>query len=84
MSTPIIDTRILKPYLTKYEKSNIIGTRALCLSHGMKPLCNIGYEINPVKIAEIEFAKGLLDHYTIERKFQNGDTELWKVGEMKK
>ncbi|MBT3691015.1 DNA-directed RNA polymerase subunit K [Candidatus Woesearchaeota archaeon] len=58
--------------LTKYEKARIIGARALQLSMGAPLLLKLGkseltgLNYNPIKIAMLEFEKGILP-ITIKR-----------------
>lgn len=55
------DIKIGPPWLTRFERSRIIGARALQLSMGAPVLIDIprGVE-DPIKIAEYEFEKGIL------------------------
>jgi len=46
---------------TRFEKARIIGARALQITMGAPVLMKVGKEIiDPVKIAEMEFEKGIL------------------------
>jgi DNA-directed RNA polymerase subunit K len=46
---------------TRFEKARIIGARALQITMGAPVLLKVGKEIiDPVKIAEMEFEKGIL------------------------
>ncbi len=46
---------------TKFEKSRIIGARALQLAYGAPPLVKVPEGIaNPIDLAEIEFNKGII------------------------
>lgn len=46
---------------TKFEKSRIIGARALQLAHGAPPLIKVPSGVNePLDLAEIEFEKGVI------------------------
>lgn len=65
--TPV--QRIIK--ITKFEEARIIGTRATQLSNNVPPLVDIGNEIDPVKIAKMEYKAGVLQLYII-RKFPDG------------
>lgn len=80
--TPItynIDAPVIRPdpsiKITKFEKARIIGTRATQLSNNAPPLLNIGDEIDPVKIAIMEYNAGLLELYIV-RKFADGSYQL--------
>lgn len=46
---------------TRFEKARIIGARALQITMGAPVLIKVGKKlIDPVKIAEMEFKKGVL------------------------
>lgn len=68
--------------LTRYEKSRIIGARALQLSMGAPPLIDLSKhpEIprDPIAIAEEELKRGILP-ITIRRRLPNGEEELIPV-----
>jgi DNA-directed RNA polymerase subunit K len=50
----------MKEY-TRYERARIIGARALQISRGATPMIKIDIKeiIDPIKIAELEFEKGV-------------------------
>lgn len=52
---------------TRYEKAKIIGARALQIAYGAPPLVETK-EIDPLKIAEIEFEKSLIP-FVVVRKY---------------
>jgi DNA-directed RNA polymerase subunit K len=58
-----------KQTYTRYEKAKIIGARALQIAYGAPPLIETN-EIDPLKIAEIEFEKGLIP-FVVVRKFSD-------------
>lgn len=58
--------------LTKYEKSRIVGARAMQLSNNSPPLVDIGDTIDPVKIAMMEYESGVCPVYVI-RKYPDGE-----------
>jgi len=68
--------------LTKYEKSRIIGARALQLSMGAPPLIDLSKypEIprDPLIIAEEELKRGILP-ITIRRRLPSGEEELISI-----
>lgn len=57
--------------ITKFEKARIIGTRATQIANNAPPLVDIGDEIDPIKIADMEYNAGVLELYVI-RKFADG------------
>lgn len=61
--------------ITKFEKSRIIGTRAMQLSNNSKPLIKTN-ETDLVKIAMMEYNQGLLSNFQIVRKFADGSYQL--------
>ena len=46
--------------LSKYEITKIIGTRAMQLSEGAKPLCDYGKLSDAISIAELEYKLGVV------------------------
>jgi DNA-directed RNA polymerase beta' subunit/DNA-directed RNA polymerase subunit K/omega len=60
--------------ISKFEKSRIIGTRSVQLSNNAPPLVDIGDEIDPIKIAMMEYNAGILRLYVV-RRYANGEIE---------
>jgi DNA-directed RNA polymerase subunit K len=66
--------RVSYEQFTKFEMARVLGSRALQLSHGAKPLVKltkatleeIGY--NPIEIAKLEIEKGVIP-ITVIRKY---------------
>ena len=76
-----IQERTTSKYMTKYESTRIIGTRALQLSHGAPPLVELAGETDPLKIASRE----LLDKkipIIVRRYLPDGRFEDWSVNEL--
>lgn len=77
--------RKTNPNLTKYEYTNIIGTRTEQLERCATPLINVYSYLNPlistIDIARLEFKLGLLN-YNIRRPFPDGTYEEWSIREM--
>lgn len=63
-----------KTKLTKYEKARIIGTRAMQLANNAPPLVDVGEEVDPVKIAKLEYEAGVIRIYSV-RRLNNGNFE---------
>jgi len=61
--------------LTKFEKARIVGTRAMQLANDVTPLINYGNEVDPVKIAMMEYEAGVLELYII-RKYADGAYQI--------
>jgi len=49
-----------KQEYTKFEKSRILGARALQLAYGAPPLIKPKDIVDPLKLAELEFEKNLI------------------------
>ncbi len=76
--------KIGPPWLTKYERTRIIGARALQLSLGAPPL--LPKEklkgMNELQIAEAELDGGVLPMLIYRRK-PNGETQVLSLSELK-
>ena len=70
------------PFLTKFEKSRIIGIRAQQLSQNMPALVDISDCTTPIEIALKELKEGKLP-FIIRREMPNGSYEDWRVDELK-
>lgn len=87
--------RITSPYLTKYEKARIIGTRALQISLNapitipfdfgeqdtIDSASMVDAAIDPLVIAEKELYQKTIP-FTIRRYLPNGSYEDWKIQEL--
>ena len=70
------------PWITRFEKARVIGTRATQLSHGAPPQINVPEGvIDSMKIAEIELENGQIP-FIIRRPLPNGTSEYWPVNEL--
>jgi DNA-directed RNA polymerase I, II, and III subunit RPABC2 len=80
----MITTRIRKtiPILSKYERTRVVGERAIQISMGAPPLVEVGNLENPVDIAEKELRDKKIP-YIIKRVLPNGLIELWRVDELR-
>jgi len=70
------------PYITKYEKTKIIGKRAVQLSNGAVPLIDIKDMIDPLKIAFEEYKQKKIPIIII-RTLPDGRIEEWKLSDFK-
>ncbi len=73
------------PFLTKYEKTRIIGARALQISKNSPILIStdiLGNETDPIAIAEMELREGKIP-FIIRRYLPDGSYEDWPVKELK-
>lgn len=70
------------PFLTKYERAHIIGTRANQLSQGAKPFIVVPEHITNVKdIARLELEQKRLP-YIIKRRMPDGTFEYWRLADL--
>lgn len=72
------------PFLTKYEKSRIIGIRAQQINKGSPILVDISNydEITPKEIALLELKEKKIP-IIIRRTMPNGTFEDWRIDELK-
>jgi len=61
----------MRNYITKYEKTSLIGARATMLSEGAPPMIDLKNLTDPIEIAEEEFRQRKIP-LLIERKMHNG------------
>eukprot|EP00993_Chasmostoma_nieuportense_P005617 NODE_6238_length_557_cov_105.360465_g6073_i0.p1 GENE.NODE_6238_length_557_cov_105.360465_g6073_i0~~NODE_6238_length_557_cov_105.360465_g6073_i0.p1 ORF type:complete len:151 (-),score=53.42 NODE_6238_length_557_cov_105.360465_g6073_i0:45-497(-) len=74
--------RITTPFLTKYERARVLGTRALQISMGAPILVPLAGESDPLQIAHKELASGKIP-FIIRRHLPSGDFEDWSVSELR-
>jgi len=72
--------RITKPIMTRFERTRIIGTRAMHLCRGAQPLVNPEGEMDPLVIAEKELDSGVIP-MSIRRYLPGGQFEDWPLKE---
>tara|TARA_B100000524_G_scaffold346147_1_gene245873 strand:- start:1255 stop:1713 length:459 start_codon:yes stop_codon:yes gene_type:complete len=81
-STYYTSNKTTSPYITKFEKSKILGVRAEMLANGSVPLVNVPKNCDSVyKIAELEFNDKKIP-LLIRRTLPNGKIEDWRLEEM--
>lgn len=68
-------------YLTKYEKTRVIGQRATQISKGAPPLVDITGLDDAISIAEKELLEKKMP-LKVKRFYPNGETKEFKVSEM--
>ncbi len=70
------------PFLTKYEKTRIIGQRAKQINSGAKPFINVPENIiDGYIIAEMELQQKKIP-FIIRRPLNNGGSEYWKLSDL--
>ena len=72
---------MLSNTITKFEKTRVIGARAVQLSMNAPPLVDPGNEIDVLKIAEMEYEQKKIP-FSIIRNFPNGTAETIKFEEL--
>lgn len=71
--------KITRPYLTKFEKSKLLGIRAQQLSNGADPMVPItSSETNIIKIAEKELYHKKIP-LLVRRYLPNNEYEDWRL-----
>lgn len=74
--------KVTTPYITKYEKSRILGTRATQISMNSPVMVDIGQLSDPLEIALKEFEERKIP-LLIRRFLPNGEYEDWKLTDFK-
>lgn len=75
------DQRTTTPYMTKYERARILGTRALQISMNAPVFVDLEGETDPLKIAMKELAEKKIP-LVIRRYLPDGSFEDWTVEEL--
>ncbi|KAI5475909.1 DNA-directed RNA polymerases I, II, and III subunit RPABC2 [Pseudohyphozyma bogoriensis] len=75
------EEKITTPYMTKYEKARILGTRALQISMNAPVLVPLDGESDPLKIAMKELAANKIP-LIVRRFLPDGSYEDWLVSEL--
>jgi len=65
----------MEVFLTKYEYTRMIGTRATQIALGSAPTVDIGVLRDPIKIAEKEYREGTLP-IKVFRNFPDGTKKV--------
>ncbi|EDP42175.1 hypothetical protein MGL_3424 [Malassezia globosa CBS 7966] len=73
--------RITTPYMTKYEKARILGTRALQISMNAPVLVPTEGEMDPLAIAQKELLAKKIP-LLVRRYLPDGTFEDWSVSEL--
>merc|ERR1719326_912847 len=80
-AAPSTGPRKTGPYMTKYEKARVIGTRALQISMNAPIMVELDGETDPMEIAEKELNQKVIP-FIIRRYMPDGKYEDWRVDEM--
>ncbi|KAG0149369.1 hypothetical protein CROQUDRAFT_653662 [Cronartium quercuum f. sp. fusiforme G11] len=73
--------RTTTPYMTKYERARILGTRALQISMNAPVLVPLDGESDPLEIAMKELSQRKIP-LTVRRYLPDGSYEDWSVSEL--
>nr|AET50835.1 hypothetical protein [Eimeria tenella] len=73
--------RLTSPYLTKFEKARVVGTRALQLSLSAPLTVSAEGETDPLLLAEKELRQKTLP-FRIRRYLPDGSFEDWRLDEL--
>ena len=72
--------KVTRPYLTTFERTRIVGVRALQISMGAPCNPSRTQNVSAIDIAEAELYAGILP-YTIGRKLPGNTSETWALCE---
>ena len=76
------DTKKTSPFLTKFEKTKLIGIRAQMIAKGSEPVIKVPHNItDAIEIAELEFEKKCIPLF-IKRYITNTEYEIWRPEDM--
>lgn len=75
------EDRITTPFMTKYERARILGTRALQISMNAPVLVDIEGETDPLQIAMKELSAKKIP-LVVRRYLPDGSYEDWSVEEL--
>ena len=75
------DDRITTPYITKFERARVLGTRALQISMNAPVMVELEGETDPLQIALKELRERKIP-ITVRRFLPDGSYEDWNVDEL--
>ncbi len=71
-----------KPFLTKFEKAKVLGTRSEMIANGAIALVSVPSHVtNTYDIAKMEFEQKKIP-LIIRRHLPNGNIELWRLNDL--
>ncbi|CAK69494.1 unnamed protein product (macronuclear) [Paramecium tetraurelia] len=77
------DERITPPFLTKYERARVIGTRALQISKNSPIYVDPKETTDPILVAQQELNENKIP-FIIRRYWPNGNFEDWELQELER
>ncbi|CAD8062694.1 unnamed protein product [Paramecium primaurelia] len=75
--------RITPPFLTKYERARVIGTRALQISKNSPIYVDPKETTDPIQVAQQELNENKIP-FIIRRYLPNGNFEDWELQELER
>jgi len=76
------NTKKTSPFITKFEKTKLIGIRAQMISKGSEPVISVPSHItDSIDIAELEFKKKCIPLF-IKRYITATEYEIWRPEDM--
>ena len=75
------DSKISKPYLTKYEKTRLLGIRTSQLMQGAKPMVKNCSGLSSQKIAYLELKNKTMP-LLVYRPIPNAKDEVWNISDL--
>jgi DNA-directed RNA polymerase I, II, and III subunit RPABC2 len=75
------DSKISKPYLTKYEKTRLLGIRTSQLMQGAKPMIKNCSGLSSQKIAYLELKNKTMP-LLVYRPIPNAKDEVWNIADL--
>eukprot|EP00092_Neocalanus_flemingeri_P049561 GFUD01056998.1.p1 GENE.GFUD01056998.1~~GFUD01056998.1.p1 ORF type:complete len:116 (+),score=37.98 GFUD01056998.1:54-401(+) len=76
-----VQIRVTSPYMTKFERARVLGTRALQIANGAPVLVEIEGETDPLKISGRELLARKIP-IIIRRFLPDGSFEDWGIEEL--
>lgn len=73
--------RVTTPFMTKYERARVLGTRALQIAMGAPVMVELEGEIDPLEIARKELKEQKVP-IIIRRYLPDGSFEDWGIEEL--
>uniref|UniRef100_A0A7E4ZZD5 RPB6 homolog n=1 Tax=Panagrellus redivivus TaxID=6233 RepID=A0A7E4ZZD5_PANRE len=75
------ENRVTTPFMTKYERARILGTRALQIAMGAPVMVELEGETDPLEIARKELKEQKIP-IIIRRYLPDGSFEDWEIDEL--
>lgn len=76
-----VEERVTTPYLTKYERARILGTRAMQIANNAPVLVPLEGEVDPLIIAAKELRQRVIP-IIVRRRLPDNTYEDWSIREL--